>query len=142
MQACLDVALPYTVQRKQFGKPIGEGQMAPNGGNWCRLCTPISPMSNDTDPPLQAVKCPLHPPPPPAGEFQLVQGKLADMYTRLQASRAYMYKVGGGYNACAGALPRQSGVGELMGVGMSVGDQLWLLMLGGRDHIASKWCVR
>ena len=28
------------------------------------------------------------------GEFQLIQGKLADMYTILQASRAYCYQVG------------------------------------------------
>jgi isovaleryl-CoA dehydrogenase len=28
------------------------------------------------------------------GEFQLVQGKLADMYTKLSASRAYVYAVG------------------------------------------------
>jgi len=27
------------------------------------------------------------------GEFQLIQGKLADMYTRLQSSRAYVYSV-------------------------------------------------
>lgn len=49
MQACMDVALPYCTQRKQFGQAIGE--------------------------------------------FQLVQGMLADMYTRMQASRAYVYKV-------------------------------------------------
>lgn len=47
MQACLDVVLPYTHQRKQFDVPIAQ--------------------------------------------FQLVQGKLADMYTKLQASRAYTY---------------------------------------------------
>ena len=29
----------------------------------------------------------------PIGEFQLVQGKVADMYTRLNASRAYLYAV-------------------------------------------------
>lgn len=29
----------------------------------------------------------------PIGEFQLVQGRLADMYTRLSASRAYVYAV-------------------------------------------------
>jgi isovaleryl-CoA dehydrogenase len=29
----------------------------------------------------------------PIGEFQLVQGKLADMYTKLNASRAYVYAV-------------------------------------------------
>jgi len=27
------------------------------------------------------------------GEFQLMQGKIADMYTRLQASRAYLYSL-------------------------------------------------
>ena len=29
----------------------------------------------------------------PIGEFQLIQGKLADMYTRMSASRAYVYAV-------------------------------------------------
>jgi isovaleryl-CoA dehydrogenase len=29
----------------------------------------------------------------PIGEFQLIQGKLADMYTKLNASRAYVYAV-------------------------------------------------
>tara|TARA_Y100000588_G_scaffold392295_1_gene503647 strand:+ start:906 stop:2066 length:1161 start_codon:yes stop_codon:yes gene_type:complete len=49
MQACLDIALPYTKERKQFDKPIGE--------------------------------------------FQFIQGKLADMYTELNASRSYVYAV-------------------------------------------------
>ncbi|CAH2397206.1 isovaleryl-CoA dehydrogenase [Mesorhizobium escarrei] len=49
MAACLDVAVPYVHQRKQFGQPIGE--------------------------------------------FQLVQGKLADMYTTMNAARAYIYAV-------------------------------------------------
>ncbi|KIW17221.1 hypothetical protein PV08_04412 [Exophiala spinifera] len=48
MQACLDLVLPYTHQRKQFDVPIAHNQ--------------------------------------------LVQGKLADMYTKLQASRAYTYE--------------------------------------------------
>lgn len=47
MQASLDIALPFTHQRKQFGQPIAHNQF--------------------------------------------VQGKLADMYTKLQASRAYTY---------------------------------------------------
>ncbi|KAI1211909.1 acyl-CoA dehydrogenase NM domain-like protein [Annulohypoxylon truncatum] len=47
MQAALDVALPFTHQRKQFGAPVARNQ--------------------------------------------LVQAKLADMYTKLQASRAYTY---------------------------------------------------
>ncbi|TPN76090.1 isovaleryl-CoA dehydrogenase [Mesorhizobium sp. CU2] len=49
MAACLDVAVPYVHERKQFGRPIGE--------------------------------------------FQLVQGKLADMYTTVNAARAYVYAV-------------------------------------------------
>ena len=49
MQACMDIVVPYTNDRKQFGKAIGE--------------------------------------------FQLMQGKLADMYTALNASRAYLYAV-------------------------------------------------
>ncbi|KAK8061370.1 hypothetical protein PG994_007736 [Apiospora phragmitis] len=47
MQAALDVALPFTHQRKQFGSPIAHNQF--------------------------------------------VQGKLADMYTKMQASKAYTY---------------------------------------------------
>ncbi|GAB1205994.1 hypothetical protein APSETT445_004675 [Aspergillus pseudonomiae] len=47
MQAALDLVLPYTHVRKQFGSPIAHNQ--------------------------------------------LIQGKLADMYTKLQASRAYTY---------------------------------------------------
>ena len=46
MAACMDVAMPYVHERKQFGKAIGE--------------------------------------------FQLVQGKLADMYTTMNAARAYV----------------------------------------------------
>lgn len=49
MQACLDLAVPYTRERKQFGRSIGE--------------------------------------------FQLVQAKLADMYTKTNAARAYLYAV-------------------------------------------------
>jgi isovaleryl-CoA dehydrogenase len=47
MAACMDAVLPYTHDRKQFGRSIGE--------------------------------------------FQLMQGKLADMYTTWQACRAYGY---------------------------------------------------
>lgn len=49
MQACLDEALPYTRERKQFNQRIGD--------------------------------------------FELVQGKLADMYTRLNSTRAYVYTI-------------------------------------------------
>ncbi|MER9254318.1 isovaleryl-CoA dehydrogenase [Mesorhizobium sp. M0598] len=49
MAACLDMAIPYVHERRQFGQPIGE--------------------------------------------FQLVQGKLADMYATMSAARAYVYAV-------------------------------------------------
>ena len=49
MAACLDEVMPYVVERKQFGKSIGD--------------------------------------------FQLMQGKIADMYTAMNSSRAYVYEV-------------------------------------------------
>jgi isovaleryl-CoA dehydrogenase len=49
MAACMDVVVPYTHERKQFGQAIGE--------------------------------------------FQLMQGKVADMYSTFQACRAYAYAV-------------------------------------------------
>ena len=50
MGACMDTAVPYVHERKQFGQAIGE--------------------------------------------FQLIQAKLADMYTTWSACRAYVYAVG------------------------------------------------
>ena len=47
MQNCMDITMPYVVDRKQFGKSIGE--------------------------------------------FQIMQAKIADMYSALQASRSYLY---------------------------------------------------
>ncbi|MDE0523413.1 MAG: acyl-CoA dehydrogenase family protein [Boseongicola sp.] len=47
--SCLDEIMPYMVERKQFGKPIGS--------------------------------------------FQLMQGKIADMYAAMNSSRAYVYEV-------------------------------------------------
>lgn len=47
MQKCMDITMPYVIDRKQFGKSIGE--------------------------------------------FQIMQAKIADMYTSLQATRSYMY---------------------------------------------------
>ncbi|MDG1424161.1 MAG: isovaleryl-CoA dehydrogenase [Paracoccaceae bacterium] len=59
--ACLDEVMPYMVERKQFGKSIGD--------------------------------------------FQLMQGKIADMYTAMNSSRAYVYEVA---KACdRGAVTRQ-----------------------------------
>ncbi|MEM7722147.1 MAG: isovaleryl-CoA dehydrogenase [Pseudomonadota bacterium] len=49
MAGCLDEVMPYMLERKQFGQPIGS--------------------------------------------FQLMQGKIADMYTALNTSRAYVYEV-------------------------------------------------
>ena len=61
MAACLDEVMPYMVERRQFGQPIGN--------------------------------------------FQLMQGKIADMYTKLNTARAYVYEVA---RACArGRVTRQ-----------------------------------
>ncbi len=49
LAACLDEIMPYMVERKQFGEPIGN--------------------------------------------FQLMQGKIADMYTAMNSARAYVYEV-------------------------------------------------
>ena len=68
MQACLDVALPFLHERKQFGQAIGE--------------------------------------------FQLMQGKLADMYTTLNVCRAYVYTVA---RACdAGNITRRDAAGAIL----------------------------
>jgi isovaleryl-CoA dehydrogenase len=68
MAACLDVAVPYCSERRQFGQPIGE--------------------------------------------FQLVQGKLADMYVTLNAGRAYVYAVA---SACdRGETTRKDAAGCLL----------------------------
>ena len=68
MQACLDICLPYTHERKQFGHAIGE--------------------------------------------FELVQGKLADMYTSLNACRAYVHTVA---RACDnGHTARKDAAGALL----------------------------
>ena len=68
MQACLDVTLPYTHDRHQFGQPIGT--------------------------------------------FQLMQGKLADMYTTMNACKAYVYFTA---RACdRGETTRQDAAGCLL----------------------------
>jgi isovaleryl-CoA dehydrogenase len=91
MQACLDVALPYVHDRKQFGQPIGE--------------------------------------------FQLVQAKLADMYTRLNASRAYVYAVA---RACdAGKTTRKDAAGAIL-FASETATQMALdaiQLLGGNGYI-------
>ena len=68
MQACMDVALPYVHERKQFGQAIGS--------------------------------------------FQLVQGKLADMYVTMNACKAYVYAVA---KACdRGETTREDAAGAIL----------------------------
>jgi isovaleryl-CoA dehydrogenase len=68
MQAAIDLVLPYSRERRQFGKQIGE--------------------------------------------FQLVQGKIADMYTSMTASRAYVYAVA---RACDNSrITRQDAAGAIL----------------------------
>ena len=68
MQAAMDLVLPYTRERRQFGKAIGE--------------------------------------------FQLIQGKIADMYTSMNASRAYVYAVAKA--ADEGRVTRQDAAGVIL----------------------------
>jgi isovaleryl-CoA dehydrogenase len=91
MQACIDVAVPYLHERKQFGQSIGE--------------------------------------------FQLMQGKLADMYTTMNACKAYVYAVG---NACdRGQVTRKDAAGAILYAGeratWMAGEALQCL--GGNGYI-------
>jgi isovaleryl-CoA dehydrogenase len=91
MQACLDICLPYTHERKQFGRPIGE--------------------------------------------FELVQGKLADMYARLSACRAYVYAVA---RACdRGAPARKDAAGALLFAAEAATQSALdaIQLLGGNGYI-------
>ena len=68
MQSCMDLALPYVHERKQFNQAIGE--------------------------------------------FQFIQGKLADMYSELSACRAYLYAVA---KACDnGIVSRKDAAGVIL----------------------------
>jgi isovaleryl-CoA dehydrogenase len=91
MQACMDVAVPYLHERKQFGQSIGE--------------------------------------------FQLMQGKLADMYTTMNACKAYVYTVG---RACdRGQATRKDAAGAILYAGEKA---TWMAgqaiqCLGGNGYI-------
>ena len=91
MQACLDVALPYVHQRRQFGQPIGL--------------------------------------------FQLMQGKLADMYVTMNACKSYVYAVA---KACdRGETTRQDAAGAIL---YAAEKATWMALeaiqcLGGNGYI-------
>jgi len=91
MQACMDVAVPYVHERKQFGAPIGT--------------------------------------------FQLMQGKLADMYTTLNATKAYVYAVA---KACdRGETTRKDAAGAIL---YAAEKATWMALeaiqtLGGNGYI-------
>jgi len=50
----------------------------------------------------------------PIGTFELMQGKLADMYTKLQASRAFAYRVAGALDAGRGRAARKDAAACLL----------------------------
>ena len=91
MAACLDVAVPYVHDRKQFGQPIGT--------------------------------------------FQLMQGKLADMYVTFSAARSYVYAVA---QACdRGETARKDAAGCIL---YSAEKATWMALeaiqtLGGNGYI-------
>ncbi|MGD1878482.1 MAG: isovaleryl-CoA dehydrogenase [Kiloniellaceae bacterium] len=91
MQACMDLAVPYIHERKQFGQAIGE--------------------------------------------FQLIQGKMADMYTTMNAARAYVYAVA---KACdRGETTRKDAAGAIL---YAAEKATWMALetiqtLGGNGYI-------
>jgi isovaleryl-CoA dehydrogenase len=71
----------------------------------------------------------------PIGEFQLMQGKLADMYTRLNASRAYLYAVA---RACdRGESSRKDAAGVILFCAENATQQALdaIQILGGNGYI-------
>ncbi|MHA1601012.1 MAG: isovaleryl-CoA dehydrogenase [Alphaproteobacteria bacterium] len=91
MQACMDVAIPYVHERKQFGQAIGT--------------------------------------------FQLIQGKMADMYTTMNATKAYVYTVA---RACdRGETTRKDAAGVIL---YAAERATWMALeaiqiLGGNGYI-------
>ncbi|MGF1632047.1 MAG: isovaleryl-CoA dehydrogenase [Kiloniellaceae bacterium] len=91
MQSCMDLALPYIHERKQFGQAIGE--------------------------------------------FQLIQGKIADMYTTMNAAKAYVYAVA---KACdRGETTRKDAAGAIL---FAAERATWMALetiqtLGGNGYI-------
>lgn len=91
MQACMDAAVPYAHERKQFGQPIGS--------------------------------------------YQLMQGKLADMYTTMNAAKAYVYAVA---RACdRGEATRKDAAGAIL---YAAEKATWMALeaiqvLGGNGYI-------
>ena len=67
MQAAFDFAVEYVHDRKQFGRPVGTFQLMQGALNGYR---------NDM-----------------ARSRSMLAGKIADMYTKLNASRSYVYAV-------------------------------------------------
>ena len=71
----------------------------------------------------------------PIGEFQLMQGKLADMYTTMNASKAYVYAVA---RACdAGRTTRKDAAGAIL---YAAEKATWMTLeaiqcLGGMGYI-------
>ena len=76
------------------------------------------------------------------GEFQLVQGKIADMYTTMNASKAYVYSVA---KACdAGKTTRQDAAGAIL---YAAERATWMALeaiqcLGGNGYINDFPCGR
>ena len=91
MSSCWDIVLPYIVERKQFGKPIGT--------------------------------------------FQLMQGKIADMYTTMNACKSYVYNVA---KSCdQGNITREDAAGTLL---YASEKAVWMALetiqcLGGNGYI-------
>src|SRR5512134_663036 len=76
----------------------------------------------------------------PIGEFQLMQGKLADMYTTMMASRAYVYEVGRACDAASTETMRQLRKDAASAILYSAEKATWMAgeaiqALGGNGYI-------
>ena len=71
----------------------------------------------------------------PIGEFQLVQGKVADMYTAMNASRAYLYAVA--QAADAGVTTRIDAAGVILYAAVRATQMALdaIQLLGGNGYI-------
>lgn len=66
----------------------------------------------------------------PVGTFQLMQGKIADMYTKLNAARAYAYAIG---RACSAGNPSNR---DCAGVILYASDRCVEVTTEGASHRA------
>lgn len=86
----------------------------------------------------------------PVGTFQLMQGKIADMYTKISATRSYVYAVGRGEAFRSGPLDemltsllpiQRATPGKSVAGCVLAPNQTWIRVLS-TDHVSSSRIAR